>query len=104
MTQNQIGGEGYLVKMASRKPTLNTTGKTQDDAGILDNEMLRFANVRVPLAMSFGLLPIGISSLLYVATFSFKSQVVIGVLAGLIGMFAFQLHEVHRSTVRRQKV
>lgn len=90
--------------MASKRATLNTTGKTQDDTGILDSEMLKFASVRVPLAMSFALLPVLISSLLYVSTFSFKSQVFIGGFSGVLGVFAFQLFEVHRSTVRRHKV
>ncbi|CAM6084657.1 unnamed protein product [Calypogeia fissa] len=89
--------------MSSRRSAVNTTGRTQDDTGILDTEMLKFASVRVPLAVSFGLAPVLISSVLYVSTFSFITQIIVGVFAGLIGMFVFQLFETHRSTVRRQK-
>ncbi|KAL2631426.1 hypothetical protein R1flu_016112 [Riccia fluitans] len=100
------GGEGLgrgVGKMASRKASVATTGRTEDDTGILNKEMLKYASVRVPLATSAALLPFIISGTLWVSTFSLVSQFLLGITFGVIATFSFHIFQVHRSTVRRHK-
>ncbi|BBN09194.1 hypothetical protein MPTK1_4g17950 [Marchantia polymorpha subsp. ruderalis] len=89
--------------MASRNASVVTTGRTQDDTGILNKEVFKYASVRVPLATSAALLPFFISGMLWVSTFTPWSQFLLGGCLGVIVMFSFQLFQIHRSTVRRHK-
>ncbi|KAL3689291.1 hypothetical protein R1sor_015600 [Riccia sorocarpa] len=89
--------------MASRKASIVTTGRTEDDTGILNKEMLKYSSVRVPIATSAALLPFIISGTLWVSTFSPLAQFMLGVTFGVIAIFALHIFEIHRSTVRRHK-
>lgn len=107
-------GEGQSTESTAppKKRNLANYGASNEDAARKEDDsrksgtrgMLQNPKMRLYLATGIGSLPFLLSFMLYVSSFSFYGQLIIGILCGLLAEGVYFLFSLHRKHVRKSLV